>query len=723
MDVITGEKADRTTVRARPSAVRGGHTRMHGMPGPALALALGCVPCGFLIGLAIFQLAVGGPRLAQTRALVDRSYEVLNTAGRLIQAVQDAERGERGYLLTGDEAYLRPYANALAAEPGLVAQLHALVAADDGQQQRRLADAEVPLGAKMDELARSLDAYRAGGSEAALAVLRTGDGLRAMREFLTAMRTFVAEENALLTRRLDEADTAERRTIFSTVAGSLLAVAALAVSLLVLYRALDRVRRSRITLRTTLDTVPAGVAAVDADGALMAWNDNFLRNDEIVVADLRTAVARFAAMAERGRRTGRAQPSEEIRPSGRTVEFCVNPIEDGGYVVISTDVTERRQSEAFYAQARKMQAVGQMTGGVAHDFNNLLTVVMGSLERLQTAVGDDPAIRRHVQLAMMASERGAKLNRQLLAFARRQPLEPTVLNPASAIAEMMDLVRRTAGEPVEVEVIRAAGMWNTQADRAQFESAVLNLAINARDAMPHGGKLTIETANASLDQAYADRHAEVQAGQYVMLAVTDTGIGMTPEVAARAFDPFFTTKPMGQGSGLGLSQIYGFVKQSGGHIKIYSEPGHGTTVKLYLPRSTEAEDAGPAAPGEAIHGDETVLVVEDDADVRATVIGLLRDLGYRVLEAASGAQALTILESGEPIDLLFTDVVMTGSVTGKVLAQTARELRPGIKVLFTSGYTENSIIHQGRLDAGVQLLSKPYRRDELAARLRTVLTS
>jgi CheY-like chemotaxis protein len=301
-------------------------------------------------------------------------------------------------------------------------------------------------------------------------------------------------------------------------------------------------------------------------------------------------------------------------------------------------------------------------------------------------------------------------------------LQPKVLNVGRRMGEIADLLRRTLGN-IEVECVGAGGLWNVQADFAQLENAILNLALNGRDAMPEGGKLTIETANVLLDDAYASRHGDVEPGQYVMIAATDTGCGMTPEQMRRAFEPFYTTKPEGQGTGLGLSQVYGFVKQSGGHVKIYSELGHGTSVKIYLPRVRQSEDqvARPAFDQAKGGTGECVLVVEDDAAVRAATVELLSELGYRVLDAEDGSRALAILESGAPIDLLFTDVVMPGPVNSRELAAKAVAMRRDIAVLFTSGYTENAIIHHGRLDEGVFLLSKPYRKDDLARKVRSVL--
>ncbi|AFE11233.1 sensory box histidine kinase/response regulator [Corallococcus coralloides DSM 2259] len=383
---------------------------------------------------------------------------------------------------------------------------------------------------------------------------------------------------------------------------------------------------------------------------------------------------------------------------------------------------ERRQAEAALLQAQKMEAVGKLTGGVAHDFNNLLQVVSGNLQLLQRDTVGDSRAQRRLETALGAVERGARLASQLLAFARRQPLAPTALNPGRLVRDMDDLLRRALGEDVEVETVIAGGLWNTSVDRNQLENVILNLAINARDAMDGRGKLTIEAGNAMLDDHYAMLHPEVTAGQYVLLAISDTGSGMSQEVMERAFEPFFTTKPEGRGTGLGLSMVYGFVKQSGGHVKIYSELGHGTSIKIYLPRTFQAA-AQPAenGPGQVEGGTETILVVEDDAAVRATVVEVLTELGYRVLKAHDGQSALAVIQSGLPVDLLFTDVVMPGPVRSPELARLAKAHLPDLEVLFTSGYTENAIVHGGRLDPGVSLLSKPYRREDLARKIRALL--
>ena len=373
-------------------------------------------------------------------------------------------------------------------------------------------------------------------------------------------------------------------------------------------------------------------------------------------------------------------------------------------------------------QSQKLEAIGQLTGGVAHDFNNLLQVISGSLHLLSKDIAGNERAQRLVGNAMAGVSRGAKLAAQLLAFGRRQPLEPRVVNATRMVQGMDEMLRRALGGAIEIETVLGGGLWNTFVDPNQIENAVLNLAINARDAMNGSGRLTIELANVHLDEAYARQHDEVAPGQYVMLAVSDTGAGMPPEVIARAFEPFFSTKPEGKGSGLGLSMVYGFVKQSNGHIKIYSEVGHGTTVKVFLPRAMQAEDVAVRLDAGAVEGGtEVVLVVEDDAEVREVVVAMLADLGYRVLQASDASKGLAVIESGIPVDLLFTDVVMPGPLKSPEMARQARQRIPDLAVLFTSGYTENSIVHGGRLDAGVELLSKPYSREALARKVRHLL--
>ncbi|TFW05778.1 response regulator [Oxalobacteraceae bacterium OM1] len=403
--------------------------------------------------------------------------------------------------------------------------------------------------------------------------------------------------------------------------------------------------------------------------------------------------------------------------------------EEAALYIVGRDITEERNQaeavgkmEAALHQAQKMEAIGKLTGGVAHDFNNILQILAGNLELLRLEFAGNAQAAHRLQQARFAVDRGAKLASQLLSFARRQPLQPVPTNLGRVVREMDDLLRRALGEFVDIETVASGGLWTVSLDRNQFENALLNLAVNARDAMNGEGKLTIELGNAALDDNYARQHADVIPGQYVMVAVSDTGSGIPADVLGHIFDPFFTTKPAGEGTGLGLSMVHGFVKQSGGHIKVYSEPGLGTTFKLYLPRVLESEVRETDLRGKPAEGGaETILVVEDDLAVQEAAVAMLSRLGYKVLKAVDGQSALSILQSGIRIDLLFTDVVMPGPVRSPDLARKAQTIQPGIAILFTSGYSQNAIVHGGKLDAGVELISKPYRHEDLANKIRHVL--
>ena len=391
---------------------------------------------------------------------------------------------------------------------------------------------------------------------------------------------------------------------------------------------------------------------------------------------------------------------------------------------LQKQIEQREEVESQLRQAQKMEAIGQLTGGIAHDFNNMLGVVMGSLDLMGRRIKNgDFAIDRFLEAASQATVRAAALTHRLLAFARQQPLEPKPIDVNNLISGMSDLMRSTLGEQIQIETVMAAGVWTASADPHQLESAILNVAINARDAMPDGGKLTIETGNTYLDEAYVRQHGDVEPGQYVMVAVSDNGSGMAPDIAARVFDPFFTTKPSGKGTGLGLSQVFGFIKQSRGHIKIYSEVGCGTAVKIYLPRLTgQLATPLPANPPSISAGSagEVILVVEDDPMMLKFTIQAVRELGYTVLHADNAAAALAILDDRPDILLLFTDVVMP-EVGGKKLVDEALKKHPALKVLYTTGYTANAVVHGGVLDAGVNLLGKPFTLDQLATKLRVVL--
>lgn len=400
------------------------------------------------------------------------------------------------------------------------------------------------------------------------------------------------------------------------------------------------------------------------------------------------------------------------------------PGEPESFEMICEDITERRTLEEQLLHSQKMEAVGRLAGGVAHDFNNLLTVIIGGLDTIKRSRPEDAVrIRRAADMALQGAERAANLTRRLLAFSRRQPLDPKPLELNLLVREMTELLHRTLGEQVELEGVLAPRLWPIEADQNQLENAILNLAVNARDAMPDGGKLTIETANTALDESYVATDSEVIPGQYVVIAISDTGAGMSRATLERVFEPFFTTKEVGRGTGLGLSMVYGFVKQSGGHVTIYSEEGHGTTVKLYFPRylgsARAAKEADEVRAPRASDG-EVILLVEDNDEVRAYSAMILTELGYEVMEAPDADFALAVLQTDCRVDLLFTDVVLPGK-SGRVLADAALALRPSLKVLFTTGYSRNAIVHHGRLDPGVQLISKPFTFDQLGIRIRDML--
>jgi signal transduction histidine kinase len=391
---------------------------------------------------------------------------------------------------------------------------------------------------------------------------------------------------------------------------------------------------------------------------------------------------------------------------------------------VASEVAQRIKAEDALRQAQKMEAIGQLTGGVAHDFNNLLTVIMGGLDTIRRAKPEDTArIKRAADMALVGTQRAASLTSRLLAFSRRQPLAPKPLELNMLVRDMTELLHRTLGETIELEAVMASRLWAVEVDQNQLESAILNLAVNARDALPEGGKLTIETANTSLDQSYIERDAEVIPGQYVMVSISDNGSGMSKDTLARAFEPFYTTKEVGRGTGLGLSMVYGFVKQSGGHVTLYSEEGQGTTVKLYFPRYMGELDAATeiaSAPVPPASSGEVILVVEDSEDVRAYSVSILKELGYQVLEASNADAALDIIRQTARIDLLFTDVILPGK-NGRALVEAAKSIRDNLPVLYTTGYSRNAIVHHGRLDPDTDLISKPFTFDQLATRVRDVI--
>jgi signal transduction histidine kinase len=704
--------------------------------------------------LAALVLAVGALSWERfsadraARAWTQHTDEVLVAITDLDLQVRRAESGQRGYLLTGEDIYLTPYRDAVGRIPAIQAAVQRLTA-DNPDQQRRVAALAPVLRDKLTEMSDSIRLRRSQGPEEALAHMRTDAGRADMRQIDAILGAMTAEEQRLLADRLQLA--AERGALVRLLglAGCLIAVAGLLWAARMLNQAWSRAQTAEADqrvlahrLRASLDSLSQGVGVFGADRRLIHWNACFVELLDLP-ADLARSGAAYTAIAERTTaegwpcleseeqiRHGRAMPGEPVsyecvRPNGRQFEIRRTPTPEGGFVLTISDMTKRAQAEGVLREAQKMQAIGQLTGGIAHDFNNLLTVILGNLEVAKSRLENEPALHTRLERASWAAQRGATLTRHLLAFARRQPLEPAPIDLTQTVPAMIPLLRRTLGEPIDVRYVETAGLWPALADPAQLESAVLNLALNARDAMPNGGRLTIELANKVLDEEYAKTHVEVTPGDYAMLAVSDTGTGMTPEVLARAFEPFFTTKTDGKGTGLGLAMVFGFTKQSGGHISIYSEPGEGTTVRLYLPRAIGAHVSVAQrlnAPVDLPRGSATVLIVEDEPAVREIASAILGDLGYRVLEAADGEDAMRVF-AADPgrIDLLLTDVVLPGRVRGRALADSIRAARPEVRVLFMSGYTENSIVHHGRLDDGVQLIGKPFKREQLARKVAEVL--
>jgi signal transduction histidine kinase/CheY-like chemotaxis protein len=597
-----------------------------------------------LAGLIVAAAFWLGSRNKSDDDWVRHSLEVRAQLTRVLSLVQSAETGQRGYLLTGQDLYLGPYQMALGQLPDVLQRTQDL-ASDNPEQIKNLTQLRQLIQDKLAELGATVNAYKAGHSDAALAIVNSDKGFQLMQEIRLSIGNMQSEEDQLL---------ATRQTVAAR-SGTMLQ-AGVAVAFLL----------------------------ICAAGFLMA---RFTRES-------------FAALTAARDRLALANRQ------------------------LLDQVTRREVAESQLRQAQKMEALGQLTGGIAHDFNNMLGVIMGALDLVKRRIAKgDYGVERFLDAATIASERAATLTQRLLAFARQQPLSPQPLDANRMIAAMSDLLHSTLGEHIQIETVTAAGLWTVHADSQQLENALLNIAINGRDAMPDGGKLTIETGNAYLDEAYCAQNPEVKPGQFALIAVTDTGVGMSADVAARVFDPFFTTKPTGKGTGLGLSQVYGFVKQSSGHIKIYSEPGSGTTVKVYLPRLVaDAKDIKRTKPEPMRTGDrnEIILVVEDDPLMRRLATEALHELGYTVFDCDGAANALATLDRVTDVKLLFTDVVMP-DINGKKLADEAVRRRPGLKVLFTTGYTANAVVHGGVLDTGVNFISKPFTLDQLAAKVRTVL--
>jgi signal transduction histidine kinase len=689
----------------------------------------------------------------KARGWARHAREVLDTIDQLGLAVRDAETGQRGYLLTGEQSYLVPYARAYDKVPLLQGELRRQTA-DDPVQQDSLNALAVSLQHKMEELSQTIELRRDSGPDAALAVVRADSGRLLMEQIEARLADMTAQERQLLEQRLTAVARWDEITRVGAVVVVALALLLLAAAARLIAAARDqltaaaaRQQRLAMHLQTSLDSISQGIGVFDAGFTLRHWNVCLpvllgLPDGTLRTGDHYATLASF--VSERNGGAALLESEEEIRhgPAGnspgepvvyertfpsreRTFELRRTATPDGGFVLTVSDITERIRSEASLRESARLQAVGQLTGGIAHDFNNLLTIILGNLDFAIGKLEPGNLLRVRLERAMWGARRGAALTHQLLAFARRQPLAPQPINLSTMLVELATLLRHTLGETIEVRAVDCAGLWLAMADASQVETAVLNLALNARDAMPQGGQLTLEVSNKVIDDAYARAHTEVAPGDYVMIAVSDTGTGMPAEVVARVFEPFFTTKAPGKGTGLGLSMVFGFAKQSGGHVKVYSEPGEGTTVRLYLPRAprlTQSAEPRNAAPAHLPRGSATILVVEDEPGVREVARDILGDLGYRVLEASDGSEAVRVFaENSAAVDLALLDVVLPGSMRGNELARRLTEMRPSLRVLYMSGYTQNAIVHHGRLDDGVILVSKPFQREQLARKVAEAL--
>jgi signal transduction histidine kinase/DNA-binding response OmpR family regulator len=718
-----------------------------GIPGPGNTLAanrlvlLAAVPLFLILAIVAYLTFQFAANEREAQSWVRHTYQVMEVEYRIENDIQSAETGQRGYLLTHQPIFLQNYQRYAAQAPVDLKAFRDLTR-DNADQQARAGRLQKAVQIRLDTLAdnaRMAQAFTNPTPEVIQALLK---GRQQMANVRGEINGGLSEEQRLLAQRSDQRRDTENLEIGFAIGAGVLTLGILLIAAALLVRnnvSLAAAEKSRANeaaiLQATLETVREGIAYFTSDGLLCAFNAQFLALLDLPaqlavlqktnIAELRAheAIRPIADRVFTPPSEGQeGSDTQHIVWADRELDIYKATVATGGYLIGVVDQTARVRAETMVRQSQKMEAIGHLTGGVAHDFNNLLQIISANLDLAVSGATalNDIRLRERLQNAIGAVTRGSRLTGQLLAFARRQALAPKSVDLGRIIRDMSDMLRRTLGENIQVETVVAGGLWNTLVDPNQVENTVLNLAINARDAMPDGGKLTLEVANAFLDDAYAAAHSEVAAGQYVMLAVTDTGTGMTPEVLGRVFEPFFTTKPEGKGTGLGLAQAFGFTKQTGGHIKIYSEVGHGTTIKLYLPRTrrdTDAPDMGAGLPAEG--GSEHILVVEDDEGVRAAVVDMLGELGYRISRADNAESALELLKSAAP-DLIFTDVVMPGALSTREFTRRAQEMHPGVRILYTSGYTQNAIVHNGKLDDDALLLSKPYRKDELARKLRSV---
>jgi signal transduction histidine kinase/DNA-binding response OmpR family regulator len=701
---------------------------------------------GLVVGLTIGVLVATGALLTYGRyrsaneqqRLVVNNYETISLMRQALIVLQDTEIGQRAYLLTGEIANLEPYERARLRLDPVVRQLEAAIG-DDSEALRQVAEFRTSAAEKLNELNATIVAFQLYGREAVMprnAGRATTDRIRQIADaFVEGQRMMLSSRLAALRSEQEQADLAGVLVLSG-------AFACLVVGMYLVVRGGSRLEeaqqqlsgRSQL-LQTTLETLQDPIFVLDAEGHVVAWNGAFMRlagwdptrdprlDREQLLSERFPATRALLRPLRIGDPGREPQLTARVSYEGLDYEVSRGEMSGGGAVVRCVDVTEKLRDEAALRQGQKMEAVGQLTGGMAHDFNNILQVIQANLDLMKASVEGSPEAMGRLMSASAAADRGARLTQQLLAFARRQPLAPQPTSVARMVADMGDLLRNATGERIQIEFAITDDAWNARIDPGQLENAILNLALNARDAMPDGGTVRVEVSNATLDRRYAALHPDVTPGPYVLVGVSDTGTGMPADVIAQAFDPFFTTKNEGRGTGLGLSMVYGFVRQSNGHIRIDSAIGQGTSVKLYLPRTFDPVAEQESYTPIAVAGSERILVVEDNEEVRRAVVDMLKGWGYRVVALESPDAAAQLLETDQAFDLLFTDVVMPGVMSAIELARLAQQRRPGIGVLLTSGYTRDLIPARGEGTDDLPLIAKPYRSEELAARVRAVLVA
>jgi PAS domain S-box-containing protein len=716
-------------------------------------------------GLTLFALLlIGVVAFLSIRDLVRNSDRVAHTQEVMAHTavvgslLADAETGQRGYLITGDPIYLEPYA-AAAGSLRIEVDSLALLTHDNATQRHRTAHLRTLTSERLAMLASGVNVRRKGGPESGREWLVQDKGRRVMDEARSVLQDIRDDEEVLLDRRdraaRDSAMTATMLIVFGSLAGIVAVAFASGMVRRDLRRRIEveadlretrdeleeRVRERTAELAAVIETSPLPIAALDPKGNVTLWNraaeetfgytrDEMLgkpyqpvdsedrKNAEDVIRKITAGVPVNAYETHARRKDGTvldvAVYSAPLRaPGGRPL----------GVLAVAADRTERKRLEDLLRQSQKMEAVGKLAGGIAHDFNNLLTAITGYTDLLYLRLPGDIGKRELTEIRK-ASDRAASLTRQLLAFSRQQVLQPKVIRVNEVVGNLAGMLSRLIGEDIDLVVSLDEEVGRVKADPFQLEQVLMNLAVNARDAMPRGGKLTIETANVILDEVYARAHPDVKPGPYVMVAVSDTGIGMDSETRTRIFEPFFTTKALGKGTGLGLSTVYGIVKQSHGHMWVYSEPGQGATFKVYLPLHEEAPEAPPPPQPTRVvpRGWETILAVEDEESLLNLVTEILKDAGYNVIPALGPKEAVrAMLEHRDrSIHMLLTDVVMPG-MSGRALADQVTRERPGMRVLYMSGYTDNAIVHHGVLDPGVTFIQKPFTPDALIKKVREVL--